>query len=116
MYELDEEYTPFITDRGLYCYKLVKSKKAEDHINDLDEMFKILWKYQMKWNPYKYVFGIGSRKFLGFMVNQRSIEADPQKIQVLIDIESPCKPKDVQNLAGKVATLSWFVSRSAEKY
>ena len=42
---------------------LVKSKKAEDHVKHLDEMFKILRKYQMKWNPQKCVFGVGSGSF-----------------------------------------------------
>ena len=74
---------------------LVKSKKAEDHIKHLGEMFEILRKYQMKLNPQKCAFGVGSGKFLGFMVNQRGIEANPQKIQALIDMQSPRKPKDV---------------------
>ena len=94
---------------------LVKSKKAEDHIKHLDEMFKILRKYQMKLNPQKCAFGVGSRKFMGFMVNQRGIEANPQKIQTLIDMQSPRKTKDVQSLVGRVASISRFVSRSTDK-
>ncbi|XP_074351545.1 uncharacterized protein LOC141690665 [Apium graveolens] len=47
----------------------VKSKRAEDHITDLAEMFHILRKYRMKLNPQKSVFGVESGKFLGFMVN-----------------------------------------------
>ena len=48
---------------------LVKSKVAEDHIKHLGQMFEILRKYQMKLNPLKYAFRIGSGKFFGFMVN-----------------------------------------------
>ena len=58
---------------------LVKSKESIDHIKHLDEMFNILRKYRMKLNPQKCVFGVESGKFLGFMVNHRGIEANPDK-------------------------------------
>ena len=48
---------------------LVKSLKKDDHVSDLHEMFALLRKYNMKLNPAKCAFGVGSRKFLGFMVN-----------------------------------------------
>lgn len=62
---------------------LVKSRETSQHIEDLTESFATLRKYQMKLNPTKYAFGVNSRKFLGFMVSQRGIEANPQKIQAL---------------------------------
>ena len=73
-------------------------------------MFDILRKYQMKLNPLKYAFGVGSEKFLGFMVNQRGIEANPEKIRALLEISSPKKPKEVMSLAGRVVEISKFVS------
>ena len=48
---------------------LVKFKMAGDHVENLGQMFKILRKYQMKLNPLKCSYVIGSRKFFGFMVN-----------------------------------------------
>ena len=65
---------------------LVKSKTAVDHIAHLSNTFVILRKYRMKLNLLKCVFGEASGKFLGFMVNHKGIEANPKKIQVLIDI------------------------------
>ena len=62
------------------------SKVASDHITHLTDTFKILRAYRMKLNPLKSIFGVASRKFLGFMVNQRSIEANLEKIQALIDM------------------------------
>ena len=59
---------------------LVKSKLIVDHVLDLDLMFQVLRKYQMKLNPLNCAFGVASGKFLGFMVNQRGIEANPEKI------------------------------------
>ena len=54
----------------------VKSKEESIHLDDLEETFTTLRQYQMKLNPSKCAFGIASRKFLGFMVSQRGIEAN----------------------------------------
>ena len=69
----------------------------------------------MKLNPLKYVFGVSSGKFLGFMVNQQGIEANLEKIKALIEMSSLKKLKDVMSLAGRVAALSRFVSRATDR-
>ncbi|XP_074346922.1 uncharacterized protein LOC141685734 [Apium graveolens] len=48
---------------------MVKSKRAEDHIADLAEIFHIVRKYMMKLNPHNCIFGMEPGKFLGFMGN-----------------------------------------------
>ena len=88
---------------------LVKSKKAEDHIKHLGEMFEILRKYQMKLNPRKCVFSVASGKFLGFMVSQRGIEANSEKVQAIINMASSKTIKEVQKLTGRIAALNRFV-------
>ena len=72
---------------------LVKSKMEGDHIEHLNQMFNILRKYRKKLNPLKCAFGVGSGKFLGFMVNQRRIEANHKNIDALLGMSSPRKPK-----------------------
>ncbi|XP_074356266.1 uncharacterized protein LOC141695965 [Apium graveolens] len=94
---------------------LVKSKRVEDHVADLTEMFHILRKYRMKLNPQKCVFGVESGKFLGFMVNHRGIEANPAKIKALLDMKSPTSVKQVQSLTGRIAALNRFVSKSSDR-
>ena len=74
---------------------LVKSKVASDHVAHLTDRFRILKAYHMKLNPLKCAFGVASRKFLRFMVNKRDIETNPEKIQALIDMQSPSKTKEV---------------------
>ena len=59
---------------------LVKSQDEETHLDDLQETFDTLRKYNMKLNPNKCAFGVSSGKFLGFMVSHRRIEANPDKI------------------------------------
>ena len=94
---------------------LVKSKTTADHVAHLADTFAILRRYRMKLNPLKCASGVASRKFLGFMVNHRGIEANPEKINALIDMRSPRKTKEVQSLTGRVATLSRFISRATDK-
>ena len=94
---------------------LVKSTTAELHIAHLSEAFQILRNYNMKLNPSKCAFGVSARKFLGFIVNQRGIEANPDKIKVVLDMPSPSNIKEVQRLTGRIAALSRFVSRASDK-
>ena len=69
----------------------------------------------MKLNPSKCVFGVTSGKFLGFMVSQRRIEANPEKVQAIINMASPRTVKEVQKLTGRIAALNRFVSRATDK-
>ena len=94
---------------------LIKSKVTSGHVAHLTDTFKILRAYRMKLNPLKCAFGMASGKFLGFMVNQRGIEANPEKIQALLDWRSPNKTKEVQSLTGRVATLNRFISKATDK-
>ena len=115
--ELDQEKTSFITNQGLFCYKvmpfglksvgamyqrlmnrifahqigrnvqvymddiLVKSTQEGNHLSDLQETFDTLRLYKMKLNPNKSAFRMTTGKFLGFMVSQRGIEVNQEKIQ-----------------------------------
>ena len=69
----------------------------------------------MKLNPSKCVFGVESGKFLGFMVSQRGIKANPEKVQAIINMASPIIVKEVQKLTGRIAALNRFVSRVTDK-
>ena len=69
----------------------------------------------MKLNPNKCAFGVLSGEFLGFMVSQRGIKANPDKIQAILDMEPPKNIKEVQSLTGQVAALNRFVSKTTDK-
>jgi hypothetical protein len=73
---------------------LVKSKEEDDHLKDLEETFNTLRKYQIKLNPDKCAFGVSSGKFLGFMVSQRGIEANSDKIKVILEMQPPRNIKE----------------------
>ena len=94
---------------------LVKSTTAGLHIAHISETFQILRDYNMKLNPAKCAFGVSAGKFMGFIVNHRGIEANPDKIKALLDMPSPSRIKEVQRLTGRIAALSRFVSRASDK-
>ena len=94
---------------------LVKLIKVELHITHLVEAFQILKSYNMKLNPAKCPSRVSAGKFLGFIVDNRGIEANPNKIKVMLDMLPPSNIKDIQRLTGRIATLSRFVSRASDK-
>jgi hypothetical protein len=69
----------------------------------------------MKLNPAKFAFGVSFEKFLGYMVSSRGIEANPKKIQAILEMQSPKTTKQLQQLIGRLATLNRFISRSTDK-
>jgi hypothetical protein len=94
---------------------LLKSIQATKHIEDLRETFRTLRKYKMKLNPMKCAFRVSSRKFLGFMVSQRGIEANPEKVKTVLKMEAPRTTKQLQRLTGRITALNRFISRSTDK-
>ena len=94
---------------------LVKSVKAELHIIHLVEAFQVLKNYNMKLNPAKSTFEVFTGKFLGFIVNNRGIEANPNKIKVMLDMLPLSNIKDIQRLTRRIVALSRFVSRANDK-
>ncbi len=74
----------------VYVYdSIVKSKTEKEMIVDLQETFDNMRKYKMRLNLRKCVFGIKSGKFLGYLVSERAIDANPEKVQVVIDLVEP---------------------------
>ena len=72
-------------------------------------------KYRLKLNPEKCVFRVEVGKFLGFLLTERGIEANPEKCTAIIAMRSPISVKEVQQLTGRMAALSRFVSTGGDK-
>ena len=94
---------------------LVKSVKVELHVDHLAESFQVLKDNKMKLNPTKGDFRVSAGKFLSFIVNSRGIEANPDKIKAMLDMQPPSNTNEIQFLAGRIVVLSHFVSRSSDK-
>ncbi|XP_028068078.1 uncharacterized protein LOC114270707 [Camellia sinensis] len=83
-----------------------KSKLAINHFIDLKEVFSILKNHKLRLNALKCAFGVGTWKFLGYMVTHRGIEANPDQIKAIQELEVPTKAKEPQKLAGMTAALN----------
>ena len=69
----------------------------------------------MKLNPSKCAIGVSFGKFLRFMVLQRGIEENLEKVRAILEMSSPKTVKEVQSLIGQVAALNRFVSKATDK-
>ena len=89
---------------------VVKSKVVSEHLGDLGNIFEVLRKYKLRLNASKCSFGIGSGKFLDYMVIHRGIEVNLDQIKAINDMQSPRNSKEVQKLTGMAAALNRFIS------
>ncbi|XP_072059698.1 uncharacterized protein [Arachis hypogaea] len=88
---------------------VAKTKDGHSHVDDLAEIFGQIRAYNMRLNPEKCAFGVRGGKFLGFILTNRGIEANPDKCQAILNMTSPTNIKEVQRLTGRLAALSRFL-------
>jgi hypothetical protein len=93
---------------------VVNSVQRRDHISDLVETFANLRAANLRLNLEKCVFDIHKGKVLRFLVSTKGIEANPDKIKALIEMQDPISMKDVQKLTGRVVVLNRFIPKAAE--
>ena len=79
-------------------HKVVTSQEKNQHVADLEELFTTISKYKLKLNPEMCVFRVEAGKFLGFLLIERGIEANPEKCATIIAMRSPTSVKEVQQL------------------
>jgi hypothetical protein len=94
---------------------VVKTRKADDLVGDLSIAVGCLRANRVKLNPEKCVFGVPRGMLLGYIVSQRGIEANPEKVAALERMGPIRDLKGVQKVLGCLAALSCFISRLGEK-
>lgn len=77
---------------------LVKSIIADQHLSNLSLMFGVLRKYNMHLNPNKCAFDVLFNKFLDFMISHEGIEANSEKIKVLLKMQVSKTQKGIQSM------------------
>lgn len=94
---------------------IVKTWVATDYLKDLKETFDRLRYYNMKLNRQNSMFRTTMGKFLDFMISRCGVEANLEKIKAVLEMQPSSSMKDVQWLAGRVASSGRFVSKSVDK-
>ena len=94
---------------------VVKSKVVSRHLGDLDDIFDVLRRHKLCLNASKCSFGVGSGKFLGYMVTHRGIKVNPDQIKAINDLKPSRNAKEFQKFTGMIAVLNQFISRSMDR-
>lgn len=94
---------------------LAKSILRKDHLKILHQVFEIIHKYNMCLNPRKCLFGVDSRKLLGFIVSHHGIEVDTKKIDAIVNMPPPKNISQLRSLQGKIQAIRRFVSQVADQ-
>ncbi|KAA3483834.1 gag/pol polyprotein [Gossypium australe] len=90
---------------------ITKSRGEREHIGNLKKLFERLRKFQLKLNPAKCTFGATSGKLLGFIVSERGIEVDPDKIKAIQELPPPCTQKEVRGFLGRLNYIARFIAQ-----
>jgi len=90
---------------------IAKSESEEEHLVNLKKLFERLRKYKLRLNPSECTFGVKSGKLLGFIVSQRGIEVDPEKVRVILEMPHPCTEKQVRGFLGILNYIARFISQ-----
>ncbi|GJU41204.1 reverse transcriptase domain-containing protein [Tanacetum coccineum] len=104
--------------RNLKAYvddMVIKSTSKEGMLSDIQETFERFRSINMKLNLKKCSFGVEEGPFLGHLITKQGIKANPMKIKAVTELEQPRALKDIQSLNGKLAALSYFLSKGAER-
>lgn len=92
---------------------LIKSIRMDQRIDDPYKVFAEQWRHRLCLNPVKCAFRVTSGKFLRFVVTHGGIDANPDKLRMLAEMQHLWNK--VQHLIGQITTLDHFISRPTEK-
>jgi hypothetical protein len=94
---------------------VVVSKKRETYISDQAKTFMNMREARLKLNLETCIFRITKGKVLGCLVSTKGIQANPDKIKAITQMQPPQSRKDVQKLTGRIASLNRFILKLAER-
>jgi hypothetical protein len=104
--------------RNVFSYVddiVVASKKRALYISDLTETFTNMREVKLKLNPEKCIFGVTFGRVLGCLVSTKGIEASPDKIKVILQMQPPRTRKEVPELTGSITALNMFIAKLARR-
>ncbi|PKI68455.1 hypothetical protein CRG98_011144 [Punica granatum] len=94
---------------------IAKSKEGEDHLVNLGRLFDRLKEYKLRLNSAKCAFGAGSGKLLGFVVSERAIEVDPDKIKAIRELPPPSSVREIRGFLGRLNYIARFIANLMDK-
>lgn len=95
---------------------IAMSNVASNYALDLRETFDNVRKHKMRLKLAKFSFGLTFGKFLGILISQQGIEANPSQIKAITEMPNPKNIKQVQKLTGCIAALRRFIPQASKKF
>ena len=90
---------------------IVKSRDRVDHLAALERFFERIRQFRLRLNPKKCTFGVTSGKLLGYMVSERGIEVDLDKIKAILDMPAPRIEREIRGFLGRIQYINKFIAR-----
>ena len=94
---------------------LIKSNTTDVFLSDIQEIVGILRESKIMLNPKKCIFGIISKKFLGYLISRQGIEPNLDKVRAIQEMAASANFHEIQRLTRQLTALSWLLSRSVQK-
>ncbi|PKI59073.1 hypothetical protein CRG98_020528 [Punica granatum] len=94
---------------------IAKSKEGEDHFVNLKRLFDHLRKYKLRLNPAKCTFGVKLGKLRGFIVSEKGIEVDPDKVKAIMELPPPSTVREVRSFLGRLNYIARFIANLTDK-
>ena len=85
---------------------IVKSRDRADHLVALERFFKKIRQFRLRPNPKKFIFKVTYGKLLGYMVSKKGIEADSDKIRVILDMSAPRTEREIRGFLGRLQYIT----------
>ncbi|KAG7593993.1 Ribonuclease H-like superfamily [Arabidopsis thaliana x Arabidopsis arenosa] len=122
MHKDDCKKTAFITDRGTYCYRVMPfglKNAGATYQRLVNQMFAEqlgvtmeVYIDDMLLNPTKCTFRVTSGEFLGYIVTERGIEANPKQINAILKLPSPQNKRELElspDVIDEVPEENWIL-------
>ena len=90
---------------------IAKFESEDDHIVNLRKLFERLRKFKLRLNLAKCTFGVKSGKLLGFIVSEKGIKVDPDKVRAIMEMSTPNTEKEVRGFLGRLNYIARFISQ-----
>ena len=89
---------------------IVKSLDRADHLVALERFFKRIRQFKLRLNPKKHTFGVTSGKLLGYMVSDRGIKVNLDKIRAILDMPTSRTEREIKGFLGRLQYISRFIT------
>ncbi|WVZ02752.1 hypothetical protein V8G54_023558 [Vigna mungo] len=94
---------------------LIYSPNLATHVTQLTEVFKVLQQHKLKLNKKKCVFGQLQLEYLGHIISQQGVAADPQKVEAMEKWPVPRNPKALRGFLGFTGYYRRFTQQAFEE-